>query len=96
MGLIARAVEEAGIPTTSATSALDITQAVKPPRAAFVNFPLGHQTGKPFDRESQLNIVKDCLNLLRTATESGKIVELPYRWAADNAWEEEAMGAAHA
>ena len=31
------------------TSAYDITQAVNPPRAVFVNYPLGHQTGKPDD-----------------------------------------------
>lgn len=88
-------MEEAGISTTSVTSALDISQLVKPPRAAFLNFPLGHQTGKLLDQELQLNIVKDCLNLLRTATEPGKIAELPYRWAEDDSWEEKALRAAH-
>jgi hypothetical protein len=27
-------------------SALDVIKAVKPPRAAFLDFPLGHTTGK--------------------------------------------------
>ena len=40
-------------------SARDVMEAVKPPRAVFVDFPLGHNTGKPFDKELQLNILKD-------------------------------------
>ena len=39
------------------TSALDITQSVKPPRAVFVNFPLGHQTGPPDQPDLQRQIV---------------------------------------
>ncbi len=87
MGLFARAIEQAGIPTTSITSALDITRLVKPPRAVFVNFPLGHQTGKKLDPELQKSILKDALNALRTIREPGTIVELPYRWADDDEWE---------
>jgi D-proline reductase (dithiol) PrdB len=69
---------------------LDITEAVKPPRAVFVNFPLGHQTGKPFQPELQKSIVKDALNALYTIKEPGTIVALPYRWAEDDSWEKDA------
>jgi hypothetical protein len=31
------------------TSAIDITQSVKPPRAVFVNFPLGHRPVRPIN-----------------------------------------------
>lgn len=88
MGLFARAIEQAGIPTTSITSAMDITRLVRPPRAVFVNFPLGHQTGKKFEPESQKSILKDALNALYTIKEPGAILELPYRWADDDSWEE--------
>ncbi|TAK34686.1 MAG: hypothetical protein EPO21_08840 [Chloroflexota bacterium] len=89
MGLFARAIEEAGIPTTSITSALDITRLVKPPRSVFVNFPLGHQTGKPFEPELQKSILRDALGALYTIKEAGTILELPYRWADDDSWERE-------
>jgi hypothetical protein len=89
VGLIARVVEEAGIPTLTMTSALDITQAVKPPRAVFLNFPLGHQTGKPDDPELQRSIIRDALNAFESIDAPGTIVELPYVWdPADNGWEE--------
>jgi hypothetical protein len=70
------------------TSALDITEAVKPPRAVFLNFPLGHQTGKPRDRELQRAIVGDALRAFGTISNPGEIVRLPYVWDAnDDSWE---------
>jgi hypothetical protein len=89
VGLIAREVEAAGIPTLCMTSACDITQAVNPPRAVFVNYPLGHQTGKPDDPENQRAIVRDALSAFETISKPGTIVELPYVWDAnDRRWEE--------
>ncbi len=70
------------------TSALDITQSVKAPRAVFVNFPLGHQTGKPNEPELQRQIVADAMRAFDTITRPGTIVELPYVWDAnDRTWE---------
>ncbi len=71
------------------TSALDITKSVNPPRAVFVNFPLGHQTGKPHQPDLQRQIVRDALRAFETIGEPGSIVELPYVWDAhDRRWEE--------
>lgn len=71
------------------TSALDITQAVKPPRAVFLNFPLGHQTGKPHQPELQLQIVRDAMGAFVRIDRPGTIVELPYVWdPSDRGWEE--------
>ena len=53
---------------------------VKPPRSAFVNFPLGRPCGRPFDVELQIRILKDALYVLATATTPGVIVDLPYEW----------------
>jgi hypothetical protein len=78
-------VEEAGIPTVSMTSALDITRLVKPPRSVFLNFPLGHTTGRPFDKEGQIQILKGALEFLVEAEEGGDIKELPDVWGED--WE---------
>ncbi len=81
-------VEAAGIPTLSMTSALDITRAVNPPRAVFLNFPLGHQTGKPNQPDLQRQIVRDAMRAFETITKPGTIVELPYVWDPnDRGWE---------
>ena len=70
------------------TSAFDITQSVKPPRAVFLNFPLGHQTGKPNQPDLQRKIVADALRAFETIAVPGTIVELPYVWdPADRSWE---------
>ena len=71
------------------TSAFDITQAVKPPRSVFVNFPLGHQTGKPGEPELQRSIVRDAFHALETITTPGTIIGLPYVWDPhDDTWED--------
>ena len=88
MGLVARVLEREGIPTVSLTSALDITERIRPPRVAFLNFPLGNPTGRPRDPEGQRQILRDVLRLAETAREPGEIVELPYRWPAPD-WEAE-------
>ncbi len=59
---------------------------VKPPRSAFVNFPLGRQCGKPNDPELQKSILKDALDLLTTATRPGEIRHLPFEWGAPFDW----------
>ena len=70
------------------TSALDITQSVKPPRAVFVNFPLGHQTGRPNDAAIQRAIVRDAMRAFETIATPGEIVRLPYVWDPnDRTWE---------
>jgi hypothetical protein len=70
------------------TSALDITRAVNPPRAVFLNFPLGHQTGKPDQPELQRQIVRDAMLAFDSIERPGTIVELPYVWDPnDRTWE---------
>lgn len=71
------------------SSALDITMAVKPPRAVFVNFPLGHQTGRPDDPVLQRSIVVDALSAAETISVPGQVVTLPYVWDEhDSSWED--------
>jgi D-proline reductase (dithiol) PrdB len=80
VGLVARVVEAAGIPTIVIASARDITESVRPPRAVFVDCPLGHQTGLPLDQGSQRTILRAALATLQDAREPGTIVDLPVRW----------------
>ena len=59
---------------------------VKPPRCAFINFPLGHQCGRPNDGALQRSILKDALNILESASTPGEIVDLTYEWGAPFDW----------
>lgn len=70
---------------------LDITRAVKPPRAAFVDFPPGHTTGRPFDPAQQYGIVRAALGLLESVEESGAIVPLPFAWPDGEDWKREPL-----
>jgi len=91
VSLIARHLEAAGTPTVSLTSAYDITSAGKPPRALFVDYPLGHTCGRPFDANDQYEIVRAGLAGLEINTEPGIIGELGRRWSEDDLWKADAM-----
>jgi hypothetical protein len=84
VGLVARQLEAAGIATVSLTSAWSITAAVWPPRAAFVDYPLGHTSGRPFAPEEQRAIVAGALAMVETATEPGTAEILPFGWGEDD------------
>ena len=88
VGLIARHAEANGISTVCLTSALDITRSVNPPRAAFLDFPLGHTSGKAGDPELQYSIVSDALTTLEEMKTPGEIKILPYIWSEDDSWKE--------
>lgn len=91
MGLIARCLEAAGIPTLCMVSAIDIVKSVNPPRAVFLDFPLGHTTGKPHEPELQRAIMLEALDAFRTMTEPGSIKTLPFRWSDEDEWKTTAM-----
>lgn len=91
VGLIARAVEAAGIPTLCLTSAWSITRSVWPPRAAFVDLPLGHTSGRPGDRDGQRRLVRNALAAFESITVPGTIVDLGESWG-DDAWRADPMG----
>lgn len=91
MGLVARQLEAAGIATICLSSAMSITRAVNPPRAVFIDFPLGHTAGKPGDKALQRAIMMDTLDALETIAEPGTIRPLPYRWSDDDAWKQTAQ-----
>ncbi len=91
MGLIARCIEAAGIPTLCMASAIDIIKSVNPPRAAFLDFPLGHTTGKPHEPALQRAIMLQALDAFGAMTEPGSIKTLPFRWSDADEWKKTAM-----
>lgn len=86
MGLVAREIERRGIATICLSSAYSITAAVNPPRAAFVDFPLGHTAGKRGDKPLQRRILIDTLSALDSIQKPGTIRKLPCRWSESDDW----------
>ena len=79
MCLVARHFEATGLPTLILGSALDILTAGQPPRAKFVNYPLGFETGRFEDRQNQFDVVAAALRGFDEMTTPG-IEPLPLEW----------------
>lgn len=91
MGLIARQLEAAGIPTVSLSSAYDITRAVNPPRAVYLDYPLGHTSGRVEQAELNRDIVHHALTAFHELQEPGSMIHLPYRWSESDDWKDGVM-----
>jgi D-proline reductase (dithiol) PrdB len=83
VGLVARVVEEAGIPTVVVSTGRDLSAQVKAPRTVFVNFPMGNPFGRPFERAQQREILLDALRALELVRAGGTLIDLPYTWVED-------------
>jgi len=88
---VARHLEEGGIPTLCLTSARDITEAVNPPRAAFLDFPIGYIGGVPHDCTLQEAIMAAALVAFDGITEPGSIETLPFQWPGGTGWKAHAI-----
>mgnify|MGYP000078841311 CR=1 FL=1 len=84
MSLLARHFESLGIPTLILGSALDILEAGQPPRAQFLNFPLGFESGPFKDKATQLKVVREGLSGFESIIQPG-IHPLDFTW--DAGWE---------
>ncbi len=93
MGLVCRVVEASGIPTVYIATGRDLTALVKPPRALFVNHPMGNNFGAPFDREQQQRILRAALELAQTATVGGSLLDYADSWPRDFAFDPGAAAA---
>lgn len=89
MSLVARHLEAHGIPTLCLVSAFDILQAGQPPRAVFLDYPLGHSGGRTADRADQSSVLRDALQAFETLRAPGQILTLANRWG-NEAWQAEA------
>ena len=89
MSLVARHLEENGIPTVIRGCAKDIVEHCGVPRFLYSDFPLGNSAGKPFDRESQAQTLELALRVLEGAPGPRTTVQSPQRWSDDAAWKPE-------
>ena len=68
------------------SSALSITQSVNPPRAVFVDYPLGHTSGKPFAPAAQDSLLERTLNAFAEIKTPGEIRVFDDCWGDDDSW----------
>ena len=86
VSLIARYLEENGIPTVIMGCAKDIVEHVGAPRFLFSDFPLGNAAGKPDDFGSQAFTIELALKVLESAIGPRTTVQSPLRWSDDASW----------
>ncbi len=80
MGLIAREIERAGIPTVTLSVVREASVRTPAPRNVFVPFRLGQVFGEPGAAVQQRAILADALAALLETRTPGAILDLPYRW----------------
>jgi hypothetical protein len=86
VSLVARHLEENGIPTVIVGSARDIVEHCGVPRFLFSDFPLGNPCGHPWRPDMQREIVGLALRLLETAGAPRTTQRAPFEWRDDPGW----------
>ena len=86
VSLVARHLEDNGIPTVIMGCAKDIVEHCGVPRLLFSDFPLGNSAGRPRDVESQTATLELALRVLETAPAARTTVQSPLRWRDDASW----------
>ena len=84
--LLARYLEEAGIPTVIMGAAKDIVEYCGVPRLLFSDFPLGNTAALPNNEQSQDSNFELALHLLEGAPGARTTVQSPLAWSVDPAW----------
>ena len=92
--IVARYLEENGVPTVVMGCARDIVEYVGVPRFHFSDFPLGNSAGKPFDQVSQRATLDAALGLFEAATQPRTTYVSPQVWSDDPRWKDDFMNVA--
>lgn len=84
MSLLARQLEAEGIITLIIGSAIDVVEHCAVPRYLHTDFPLGNPCGAPYDRQMQLEIVRQGLELIESADQPRTTQRAPFSWKSDS------------
>ena len=91
MSLVARHLEEAGIPTVVIGSGRDIVEQCGVPRFLFMDFPLGNPVGRPDDPQMQTECLGMAFDLFESASLPRTTVQTPFVWGRDQGWRDRYM-----
>jgi D-proline reductase (dithiol) PrdB len=86
VSLVARHLEENGIPTVVFGTAKDIVESCGVARFVFTDFPLGNSCGRSFEAEHQHEVIELGLSLLEHAQAPRTTVQAPAVWSDDDTW----------
>ena len=85
MGLVARVVEAAGIPTVTLNMIWTYQNLVGMPRVAAIEHPFGRPYGDVGDADTQTAVLRAALGVFTSAREPGHVEHLPFVWHEDPA-----------
>ena len=80
MGLVARVIEGAGIPTVSLNMIWVFQRLIGMPRVAAIEHPFGRPYGDVGDTATQLGVLEATLRVFETAEKAGHVEQLPFLW----------------
>ncbi len=80
MGLVARVIEAAGIPTVSLNMLWPYQRIVGMPRVAAIEHPFGRPYGDVGDAATQRAVLRASLRVAEVAREPGHVEHLPFVW----------------
>jgi D-proline reductase (dithiol) PrdB len=78
--VVARILEAEGLSTVIVMTFKEVAEAMRPPRALYVRFPIGLTLGAPNAAAQQRVVIQDALDFLQSAEQPGSLRLLPYRW----------------
>jgi hypothetical protein len=81
--VLARALEARGMPTITTSTSWEMSEQYKPPRVAWLDFPLGCAAGRPKFPEQQRQILQTVLEMMPEFRDPWEIKRLPFEWSAD-------------
>jgi D-proline reductase (dithiol) PrdB len=83
VGLVARVIEDAGIPTVTLQLVWWFQRMIGMPRVAAIEHPYARPFGDVSDDATQRAVLLAALALFHDAREPGTLVHLPMAWPAD-------------
>ena len=83
MGLVARQIEAAGIPTVTLNMIPAYHRLVGMPRVAAIEHPFGRPYGDVGDVDRQRAVMESALAFATSASGPGDVIHLPFRWHQD-------------
>ncbi len=83
MPVLARLIEQAGIPTVTVTMMPDVAEQFRLSRIVGVEFPFGHPFGMPGDRSMQREVATAAVEVLAAAERPGTRRDLDIAWPVD-------------
>ena len=83
MGLVARVIEAAGVPTVALNMIWTLNRLVGMPRIAAIEHPFGRPYGDVDDAETQTAVLRAALDVFARAQDPGSVEHLPFVWPQD-------------